>query len=153
MARKHRFLKAAVLAAAAGTALYWLRSRKQEHEHTKGPEAEFDAAAEAPTPAPACDIDETPAAPAPDPETPPAPAADDAEAEPDPEPAPAEAAQPQPAPKAPVYRPVRPQEGGPNVNPVEHHTPAPPVVDGKVDPTQIAAPEDFADWDDLGCQG
>ena len=48
---------------------------------------------------------------------------------------------------------MRPQEGGPNVNPVEHHTPAPPVVDGKVDPTQIAAPEDFADWDDLGCQG
>ena len=54
---------------------------------------------------------------------------------------------------SPVYRPVRPQEGGPNMNPVEHHTPAPPVVDGKVDPTQIAAPEDFADWDDLGCQG
>ena len=141
MARKHRFLKMAVLAAAAGVALYWLRSRKQEHEHTKGPAAGFDAAAEAPKPAPACDI-ETPAEPA---EQPAEPAPVQAEAAP--------AAQPEPAPKAPVYRPVRPQEGGPNLNPVEHHSPAPPVVDGKVDVTKIAAPEDFADWDDLGCRG
>ncbi len=151
MARKHRFLKMAVLAAAAGVALYWLRSRKQEHEHTKGPAADFDAAAEAPKPAPACDI-ETPVQPAPAPETSAEPAEQPAE------PAPvqveaAPAAQPESAPKAPVYRPVRPQEGGPNLNPVEHHSPAPPVVDGKVDVTKIAAPEDFADWDDLGCRG
>ena len=52
-----------------------------------------------------------------------------------------------------TYRPVRPQDGGPNVNPVESHAEKPPVVDGKVDPTKIALPEDFADWDDLGCQG
>lgn len=151
MARKHRFLKMAVLAAAAGVALYWLRSRKQEHEHTKGPAADFDAVAEAPKPAPACDI-ETPVQSAPAPETPAEPAEQPAE----PAPVQAEAApaaQPEPAPKAPVYRPVRPQEGGPNLNPVEHHSPDPPVVDGKVDVTKIAAPEDFADWDDLGCRG
>ena len=30
---------------------------------------------------------------------------------------------------------------------------APTTEDGKMDPTAIAKPEDFADWDDLGCQG
>ena len=28
-----------------------------------------------------------------------------------------------------------------------------PTVDGKFDPAGIARPEDFANWDDLGCQG
>ncbi len=147
MARKHRLLKAVVLAAAAGAALLWLRSREQEHEHTKGPEADMDAA-EAPKTAPACDDTEVPV------QTPDAP-----------QPAPAQPAE-TPAPDQPVpeqeqptarptvtYRPVRPQDGGPNANPVESHAEKPPVVDGKVDPTKIALPEDFADWDDLGCQG
>ena len=30
---------------------------------------------------------------------------------------------------------------------------APRDEDGKFDPTRIASPEDFGDWDDLGCQG
>ena len=160
MARKHRFLKLAVLAAAAGAALYWLSSREQEHEHTKGPEAGKDAAAEAPNTAPVCDT-EPPVDTTPDPETPSAAPAEEEPAQPEPAEAVPAAAEPeapageetQPAPKAPVYRPVRPEEGGPNVNPVEHHSPAPPVVDGKLDVTKIAAPEDFANWDDLGCQG
>lgn len=153
MAGKHRFLRLAVLAAAAGAAMYWLRSRAQEHEHTKGPEAEFDAAAAAPETALACDPD-APADAAPGDDTTPAPPKAEAAEEPQPAPARPEAlAGQQPAPKAPVYRPVRPQDGGPNVNPVEHHSPAPQTADGKLDPTQIAAPEDFADWDDLGCRG
>ena len=36
----------------------------------------------------------------------------------------------------------------PNVNPVE----APPAVP-VTDPTKIADPADFQDWDELGCQG
>lgn len=41
-----------------------------------------------------------------------------------------------------------------NPNPVQDHTdPVPTTEDGKMDPTAIAKPEDFADWDDLGCQG
>ena len=132
MVRKHRLLTAAVVAAAAGAALLWLRSREQEHEHTKGPEADT-TAAEAPKTAPACDDTEVPVQ---TPDTP--------------QPAPE---QEQPAVRPGTYRPVRPQEGGPYANPVESHTQKPPVVDGKVDPTQIAVPEDFADWDDLGCQG
>ena len=159
MAHKHRILKLAVLAAAAGAAMYWLRSRKQEHEHTKGPETDTDAAAEAPNTAPACEPD-APADDLPDPESSPAQPAEEpagpAPEQPEPAPAqdaaPADDAQSDPAPKAPVYRPVKP-EGGPNVNPVENFSPAPPVVDGKVDATKIAAPEDFANWDDLGCQG
>lgn len=146
MARKHRLLTAAVVAAAAGAALLWLRSREQEHEHTKGPEADIEAA-EALKTAPACDDTEVPVQ---TPDTPqPAPV------QPAETPAPAQSApeQEQPIVRPVTYRPVRPQDGGPNVNPVESHTQKPPMVDGKVDPTQIAAPEDFADWDDLGCQG
>lgn len=41
-----------------------------------------------------------------------------------------------------------------NPNPVQDHTDTVPTTeDGKLDPTAIAKPEDFADWDDLGCQG
>ena len=40
---------------------------------------------------------------------------------------------------------------------IVHHKGAAAVVpvdaDGKLDPTRIASPEDFANWDDLGCQG
>ena len=61
--------------------------------------------------------------------------------------APAHTPAPQPAaaPPAPA--------GTPNPNPVQDHTDPVPVVDGKLDPEQIARPEDFADWDDLGCRG
>ena len=44
-------------------------------------------------------------------------------------------------------------DSAPNPNPVKDHTDPVPVVDGKMDPEKIAKPEDFADWDDLGCQG
>ena len=49
------------------------------------------------------------------------------------------------------YRTDAPQVGlapVPNVNPVE----APPAVP-VTDPTKIADPADFQDWDELGCQG
>ncbi|MDD4851061.1 MAG: hypothetical protein PHO10_10245 [Gemmiger sp.] len=59
---------------------------------------------------------------------------------------------PVPQPTAPIHREAQ-QPGHPNVNPVADVTEKPPLVDGKVDVTKIAAPEDFADWDDLGCQG
>ena len=54
------------------------------------------------------------------------------------------------APEAP-YRPFDPDAAlapVPNVNPVE----APPAVP-VTDPPKIAAPADFQDWDELGCQG
>ena len=54
------------------------------------------------------------------------------------------------APEAP-YRPFDPDAAlapVPNVNPVE----APPAVP-VTDPTKIADPADFQDWDALGCQG
>ena len=54
------------------------------------------------------------------------------------------------APEAP-YRPFDPDAAlapVPNVNPVE----APPAVP-VTDPTKIADPADFQDWDELGCQG
>lgn len=42
----------------------------------------------------------------------------------------------------------------PNPNPVTLGSQeAPRDEDGKFDPTRIASPEDFGDWDDLGCQG
>ena len=53
------------------------------------------------------------------------------------------------APEAP-YRPFDPDAAlapVPNVNPVE----APPAVP-VTDPTKIADPADFQDWDELGCQ-
>lgn len=53
----------------------------------------------------------------------------------------------------PVDAPA-PEDGGPNANPVDAQ-PAEPEwdEDGKLDATKLASPEDFADWDDLGCQG
>ena len=54
------------------------------------------------------------------------------------------------APEAP-YRPFDPAAAlapVPNVNPVA----APPAVP-VTDPTKIADPADFQDWDELGCQG
>lgn len=43
---------------------------------------------------------------------------------------------------------------GPNANPVELGAAEKPLTaDGRLDATRIAAPEDFGDWDDLGCQG
>ncbi|MGN0974931.1 MAG: hypothetical protein ACI4OL_02945 [Gemmiger sp.] len=56
-----------------------------------------------------------------------------------------------------VYVPVTravPKPDEPNVNPVADVVDdKPPVVDGKIDPTRIASPEDFADWSEYGCQG
>ena len=57
---------------------------------------------------------------------------------------------------APAGTPVYPvaDDSAVNPNPVQDHTdPVPTTEDGKMDPTAIAKPEDFADWDDLGCQG
>ncbi len=59
--------------------------------------------------------------------------------------------------KAPVeplagYTP-RP-DAGPNANPVLGNvTPAGRRPDGSIDPEQICSPDDFGDWEDLGCQG
>lgn len=42
----------------------------------------------------------------------------------------------------------------PNPNPVEAAPArAPRDADGKFDATKIASPEDFANWEDMGCQG
>ena len=57
-----------------------------------------------------------------------------------------------PAPQPEVVYPAA-DDSAPNPNPVKDHTDPVPVVDGKMDPEKIAKPEDFADWDDLGCQG
>ena len=52
-----------------------------------------------------------------------------------------------------VYIPPR-DHNDPNPNPVQDHTdPVPTTADGKLDPTCIARAEDFADWDEMGCQG
>lgn len=46
------------------------------------------------------------------------------------------------------------QPDGPNPNPVEAApAQAPKDADGKFDATKIASPEDFANWEDMGCQG
>lgn len=69
-------------------------------------------------------------------------------------PAPAEDTQPQPGRPAGVYRPVStPNDETPNPNPVRDLGEKAPLVDGKIDVEHIASPEDFANWDDLGCQG
>lgn len=63
----------------------------------------------------------------------------------------APAAQPQPAEPA---RPAQKPDNGPNVNPVTLGAAERPVDEnGRLDPTRIADPADFGDWDDLGCQG
>lgn len=59
-------------------------------------------------------------------------------------------------PEAPVEdaAPAAPADDGPNPNPVEAAPAAAPVDEnGKLDATTIAAPEDFADWDEQGCKG
>lgn len=46
------------------------------------------------------------------------------------------------------------QTDGLNPNPVEAApAQAPKDADGKFDATKIASPEDFANWEDMGCQG
>lgn len=52
-----------------------------------------------------------------------------------------------------VYVPLT-EDDGPNPNPVEAPA-SEPVRDqeGRLDATTLASPEDFANWDDLGCQG
>ena len=57
----------------------------------------------------------------------------------------AKAEEPAPAPAA---------ADAPNTNPVQLGAAEAPVgEDGKLDPTRIASPEDFGNWDDLGCRG
>ena len=57
----------------------------------------------------------------------------------------AKAEEPAPAPAA---------ADAPNPNPVQLGAAEAPVgEDGKLDPTRIASPEDFGNWDDLGCRG
>lgn len=52
---------------------------------------------------------------------------------------------------APEWQP-RP-DNGPLVNPVSLGAAEKPLTeDGKLDPTRIASPEDFCDWDEMGCQ-
>ena len=64
-----------------------------------------------------------------------------------------EKAQPAPQPAEPV-RPAQKPDNGPNVNPVTLGTAERPLdANGRLDPTRIADPADFGDWDDLGCQG
>ncbi len=47
-----------------------------------------------------------------------------------------------------------PATDAPNANPVQLGAAEAPVgEDGKLDPTRIASPEDFGNWDDLGCRG
>lgn len=60
---------------------------------------------------------------------------------------------PTPLPDWSEERPIR-EDGAPNPNPVE----APPAVapkdeNGNFDPTKIADPNDFGDWEEQGCQG
>lgn len=58
------------------------------------------------------------------------------------------------APASPPPRPAQKPDNGPNVNPVTLGAAERPVDEnGRLDPTRIADPADFGDWDDLGCQG
>ncbi|MGN0645290.1 hypothetical protein [Gemmiger sp.] len=79
-------------------------------------------------------------------------------AEPAPESAAPEEPEPeQPAagePKGPIQIPIEDGDDTPNANPVKDATePAKVGEDGKVDPTTIARPEDFENWDETGCKG
>ncbi len=118
-----KHLPAIVIGAAAGVAVYFLTRDKQEQEHIVGPEAEIET-------------DPTAAEPEAD-------APVEAETE-------AEAAQPEAAaePAVPAV------DDTPNANPVALGAEEVPTTEeGKLDPAQIAKPEDFADWDDVGCKG
>lgn len=65
---------------------------------------------------------------------------------------PAAEEEPEEEPDAEVY--AEPASETPNPNPVEAAPAAAPVdEDGKLDPTAIADPQDFADWDEQGCKG
>ena len=73
--------------------------------------------------------------------------------------APAPEEEPEEEPDAEVYAEpaapaAAPAADEPNPNPVEAAPAAAPVDgDGKLDPTAIADPQDFADWDEQGCKG
>lgn len=122
-----KHLAAVAVGAAAGVAVYFLTRDKQEQEHIVGPEAEVET-------------DPTAAEPEAD-----APAEEAAPAQTE-----AEAAQPETA--AETAAPAA--DDTPNVNPVALGAEEVPTTeDGKLDPAQIAKPEDFANWDDVGCQG
>lgn len=122
-----RRLLPVLVGAAAGCAATLLAQRymneEQEHEHIVGSDA-FEDAAEPDFAAPDSDAGDVTA-----PET-------DA----------------QPAPEKPVYRPVA-ADTAPNPNPVRDSVEKAPVTDGKIDVTKVASPEDFGDWDEMGCQG
>lgn len=60
---------------------------------------------------------------------------------------------PTPLPDWSEERPIR-DDGAPNPNPVEAGPAvAPKDENGKFDPTKIAEPSDFANWEEQGCQG
>lgn len=123
-----RRVAAIAVGAAAGCAAVALAYQFHK-KHTEGPAEE---SAEAPVTVPLEDAPQS------------EPAAEAAEAEADAEQEPT---------YVPVARAVQ-QPDEPNVNPVADVVDdAPPVVDGKVDATKIASPEDFADWSEYGCQG
>ena len=134
------------IGAAVGVGAYVLSkylNRDEEGEHIVEDEA-FDEAAGTQTSEPA------------------QPAGEDAQpepaAEPVPEsPAPEEPEPEQPAagePKGPIQIPIEDGDDTPNANPVKDTTePAKVGEDGKVDPTTIARPEDFENWDETGCKG
>ncbi len=75
--------------------------------------------------------------------------------------APAAAEEPAREPAAPAAEEGKAEEpapapatDAPNANPVQLGAAEAPVgEDGKLDPTRIASPEDFGNWDDLGCRG
>lgn len=75
--------------------------------------------------------------------------------------APAAAEEPAEEPAAPAAEEGKAEEPAPapatdalNANPVQLGAAEAPVgEDGKLDPTRIASPEDFGNWDDLGCRG
>lgn len=76
------------------------------------------------------------------------------EAEVEPETEAAEPAADAPVSGEPAAEAAQAADETPNVNPVTLGTAEKPLTgDGKLDPTRIASPEDFGDWDDLGCQG
>ena len=79
----------------------------------------------------------------------------EAEAEAQPEPAPeAEAPEAAPAGETPASPLAPGPESGPNPNPVlAGAAEAPRTADGRFDAEKICSPADFADWEDLGCQG
>lgn len=70
-------------------------------------------------------------------------------------PLPTETPEPAAAPAEPfAYTAPVAADDVPNANPVTLGGAEKPVMqDGKLDPTRIASPEDFANWEESGCQG